>query len=363
MRHSSFPNDFYTIAWICTSPDSLAVSMALLDEEHGLPQPRATPTSDPNTYHLGRVSELNIAMACLPSGQTGTGSTTGVAENMRRSFKRIQFAILVGDGGGCPYVNPNRDGGIKDVRLGDVVVSYPTRTYTGVVQYDYGRMLSGGEIERKDWFSPPPRKVLSAVDMLRAYHSRPVNAVNEMVGMLEGLGREYAYPGEGLDRLYRTDYEHVAGVETCAVHDEGALIERVSRPTPSQPRVHYGTIASGNMVIRSAVERDRINSRFNDTVLCIDMEAAGFMNCFPGLVIRGISNYCDSHKDDQWKRRANAAAAAYAKELLLMIDPPEEEVVSPSSTRVLKSGTLYLEESPLEMWNAVGQPLMQSRNK
>ncbi|RYP21593.1 hypothetical protein DL767_009233 [Monosporascus sp. MG133] len=46
------------------------------------------------------------------------------------------------------------------------------------------------------------------------------------------------------------------------------------------------------------------------------MEAAGLMNDFPCLVMRGICDYGDSHKNDGWQRYAAAAAAAYAKEFL-----------------------------------------------
>jgi nucleoside phosphorylase len=44
------------------------------------------------------------------------------------------------------------------------------------------------------------------------------------------------------------------------------------------------------------------------------------MNDFPCLVIRGICDYCDTHKNDQWQRYAAATAAAYAKELLQVTD-------------------------------------------
>jgi hypothetical protein len=49
------------------------------------------------------------------------------------------------------------------------------------------------------------------------------------------------------------------------------------------------------------------------------MEAAGLMNDFPCLVIRGICDYADSHKTKEWQGHAAAVAAAYAKELLLMV--------------------------------------------
>jgi hypothetical protein len=48
------------------------------------------------------------------------------------------------------------------------------------------------------------------------------------------------------------------------------------------------------------------------------MEAAGLMNSFPCLVIRGICDYADSHKNKDWQGYAAAVAAAYSKELLLV---------------------------------------------
>jgi hypothetical protein len=51
------------------------------------------------------------------------------------------------------------------------------------------------------------------------------------------------------------------------------------------------------------------------------MEAAGLMNDFPCLVIRGICDYADSHKNNTWQPYAAATAAAYAKEVLSVIPP------------------------------------------
>ncbi|TID05058.1 putative ankyrin repeat protein [Colletotrichum higginsianum] len=55
------------------------------------------------------------------------------------------------------------------------------------------------------------------------------------------------------------------------------------------------------------------------SVLCFEMEAAGLMDKFPSLVIRGICDYADSHKTKEWQPYAAATAAAYAKELLSFI--------------------------------------------
>jgi nucleoside phosphorylase len=49
------------------------------------------------------------------------------------------------------------------------------------------------------------------------------------------------------------------------------------------------------------------------------MEAAGLMDEFSCLIIRGICDYADSHKNKRWQPYAAATAAAYAKELLSII--------------------------------------------
>jgi nucleoside phosphorylase len=51
------------------------------------------------------------------------------------------------------------------------------------------------------------------------------------------------------------------------------------------------------------------------------MEAAGLSNHFPCVVIRGICDYADSHKNHQWQGYAAMVAAVYAKDLLLCIPP------------------------------------------
>lgn len=139
MSPSPYSNDQYTIGWISALNEEFMVAMAMLDQEHGRPQ--STPQEDTNVYHLGRIGDHNVAMACLSGGQMGTGPAAIVAENMRRTFKSIRFALLVGVGGGVP-------GKGKDIRLGDVVVSYPSGTYTGVVQHDYGKLKGNGHIQR-----------------------------------------------------------------------------------------------------------------------------------------------------------------------------------------------------------------------
>jgi nucleoside phosphorylase len=86
--------------------------------------------------------------------------------------------------------------------------------------------------------------------------------------------------------------------------------------------VHRGTIAAGELVIKNGELRDELARQYG--ILCFEMEAAGALADFPCLVIRGISDYSDSHKNDRWHGYAAAAAAAYARELFFHM--PVDEV-------------------------------------
>jgi nucleoside phosphorylase len=82
--------------------------------------------------------------------------------------------------------------------------------------------------------------------------------------------------------------------------------------------VYYSTIALGNQVLQSAAERDQLSVELS-SVLCFEIEAVGLINSFPCLVVRGICDYADSHKNKRWQLYAAATAAAYAKEVLSII--------------------------------------------
>lgn len=85
-------------------------------------------------------------------------------------------------------------------------------------------------------------------------------------------------------------------LQPCAAEcDYGRVIARGHRAN-NYPSVFFGNIASANQVMRRGLTRSRITGEHN--VLCFEMEAAGLMDQFPCLFIRGISDYADSHKDD-----------------------------------------------------------------
>jgi nucleoside phosphorylase len=160
--------------------------------------------------------------------------------------------------------------------------------------------------------------LLNAVANLRAKQMRGRGRLLEYLSKLDSLS-DFSREAAGSDTLYKVEYDHV-GSATCG---ECKTEHAVTREVREQDVVvHYGTIVSGNQVMRSAAERVRVSAELGE-VLCFEMEAAGLMNSFPCLVVRGICDYADSHKNKRWQPYEAATAAAYAKEVLSVILPAE----------------------------------------
>jgi nucleoside phosphorylase len=309
----------YHIGWVCALPTERAAAVCLLDEPH---DPLPQPITDDNNYELGRIRGHNIAIACLPAGLIGITSAARVAEQMRSTFTSIRFCLMVGIGGGVPSEE-------HDVRLGDVVVSKPVNAYPGVVQYDVGKTVQNGRFVRTGSLNRPPDVLLNAVSSLQARHlyeeSRIPRILAETLTRFPLRQQAHTYPGSSFDRLFQWTYNHPVGEDTCDKCDSRQLIVRRARQH-NKPIVHYGLVASGNRVMRDGVTREKLRRHLD--VLCFEMEAAGLMDSFPCLIIRGICDYADSHKHKQWQDYAAATAAAYAKELLEVV-PANPAMVTP----------------------------------
>ncbi|KAL4913960.1 nucleoside phosphorylase domain-containing protein [Aspergillus aurantiobrunneus] len=299
--------DDYRVGWISALPLEMAAAMAMLDASHvSLPQPRG----DHNSYHLGQIGDHNIVIACLPTGVYGITSAAIVAKQMLLSFPSIEVGLMVGIGGGAPSES-------VDIRLGDIVVSTPTPRFSGVVQYDLGKTLANGVFHRTGTLNRPPDLLLTAVSNLQARHKLGNNNIGVQLEAIskhrDASSKVFAYPGASQDVLFDPTYVHQPDEPSCTTCDRSKAIIRPPRLS-TVPCIHYGLIASANQVIKDAQTRDKLANEMG--ILCYEMEAAGLMDRFPCLVIRGICDYSDSHKDKQWQDYAAAAAAAYARELL-----------------------------------------------
>lgn len=320
MQTTNFTRDAYSVGIICALAKEKAAVKAMLDEEH----PRQPPAAgDENDYTFGKIGEHCVAIACLP-GDMGTTSASAVAVNMMRSFP-IKIGLMVGICGGVWSED-------QDIRLGDVVVSKPTGQHGGVVQWDFGKVDDGGGFCRKGTLNKPPRPLRSAVTGLEAQHLMAGHDLqkhlDEMLTKYPKMAKTYGRQGSADDQLFEAGYSHVTGNSTCAQCELDRVRHRPARED-ELPEIHYGNIVSGNAVVKDGPTRDRIARQ--EEILCFEMEAAGLMDTFPCVVIRGVCDYADSHKNKRWQPYAAAVAAAYAKELLLWMPAAEVATIRSAS--------------------------------
>lgn len=309
----------YTVGWICAVEPEAVAAGSLLDDEHEPPQRRDP--QDTNVYKLGSVAGHNVVIASLPLGEYGTNSAAVVAANLLRSFPNIRIGLSVGIGGGAPSHR-------HDIRLGDVVVGVPGDGKGGVIQYDMGKRRQGQTFEQTGCLNASPVLLRTAVAALRATYARKGHTLAQDIA--DALNRwprmrmTYSRPGVR-DILYRS--QCVREEEDCGglSRDEGSanIVERQLRDGEEDPTIHYGLIASANTLMKDAEARDQISEKHN--ILCFETIAAGLMNHFPCLVVRGICDYADSHENKVWQGYAAMTAAAYAKDLLRQISAIDVE--------------------------------------
>ncbi|KAF4546475.1 Ankyrin repeat protein [Lasiodiplodia theobromae] len=319
----------YTVGWICAIPTESVAARQFLDEEHD--PPSHVSQHDNNVYTLGRIGQHRVVVAVLPKGEYGTTSAASVARDMLHSFPNVRIGLMVGIGGGAPSKK-------HDIRLGDVVVSSPQDGRGGVLQYDYGKAIQGHGFQHSGFLNQPQPLLRAAVGDLEGRYLTDGNQIHENIQSIlakkKKMKRLFQRPELSTDRLYLSTFVHTDSDKSCEEicnGDEGFEVDHCERlvkrnersEDEDSPAVHYGLIASANTLMKNAEIRDSLAEAHG--VLCFEMEAAGLMNHFPCLVIRGICDYSDSHKNKDWQGYAAMTAAAYARDLLGRIPPTRIE--------------------------------------
>ncbi|KAG2420541.1 hypothetical protein HFD88_000153 [Aspergillus terreus] len=361
LRRPSHRADF-EIALICALPVEFDAVEALFDEYYeGENFTYGKAPGDPNAYTTGRLHNHNVVLAYLPG--MGKSNAASAAASFRASFNRIKLCIVVGICGGVP--NPKGTDDEKQTLLGDVIIS------TGLIQFDFGRQYPTGFV-RKDTLQDSLNRSNTAIRSYLAKlsgamsHKRLKDKTAFYIAELCGKDGFQAslYPGADNDRLYEPTYRHKHqnsdSCPTCArCHDKDAKVcsaalvssceelgcqdshlvtrTRVERARgigpgghplsveeareAQKPSIHFGLIASGDLVMKSGRHRDEIASREN--VIAFEMEGAGVWESFPTVIIKGVCDYADSHKSKVWQKYAAATAAACMKAFLLEWRPED----------------------------------------
>ncbi|PYH64695.1 Pfs domain protein [Aspergillus vadensis CBS 113365] len=318
----------YEVGIVCALSKELLAVRALFDSTHpDLEKDR----NDPNCYCLGRMKGFNVVAAGLPYDDYGTNSATNVASHLIRTFPRVKFCLVVGIGGGVPSTN-------RDIRLGDVVVG------TGVLQGDMGKWIQNSEFKMTAQKQQPPPYLRAVITKIQSNgfisFESALNPLLDDLDLIASMQPKYLYPGADKDMLFDAGDVHVETEPNC---DKCIGSRRPRTRQHDGPSVFYGLIASGNQLVRDARYRDRLGQ---ENVICVEMEAAGVMRTTTDcLVIRGICDYADSHKNDQWQEYAAASAAAYAKFFLShMRESAHEFAVRVPSRLEAPTGSVHLQK-------------------
>ncbi|GMF81189.1 unnamed protein product [Aspergillus oryzae] len=309
----------FTIGWVCALLKEYIAAREILDEIYDERTGFLRAEDGANYYTRGRVGPHKVVIGCLPAGKYGLVSTSGVAEDMKRRFLSIRLVLMVGIGGGVPNAT-------TDVRLGDVVIG------TRVVQYGFGKRTPEGFKITGETFSPAPefRPSISVLSMRLSNGADLHKNLEAIFDKSQPTRDTFRRPAAHTDRLYAPEYVHTRDCECTSgqVEWNPLLIQRSPRSN-GLIRVHEGTIASADQVMKDAKTRDQLAHELE--AICFEMEAAGLSDTFNWIAIRGICDYADAHKNDQWHGYAAAAAAVCAKELLLVIPPAVSTPTKPPS--------------------------------
>ncbi|KAI7976875.1 hypothetical protein EIK77_010106 [Talaromyces pinophilus] len=327
--------DEFSIAIICALPLEADAVEALFDDHYDdLGHVYGKHIGDANSYITGRIHNHDVVLAYMPG--MGNRRSASVARGLLVSFPGIKLTLLVGICGGVPYAS---DG--AEVVLGDIIIG------DSVIEYDFGRQYPHG-FERKsgvkETLGSPNQEIQSFLGRLRTRRMR--NQVQrhtaQYLQILQGMdGNEWNYPGVSHDMLFEASYLHkhyqqqspieciCAGCHSAfgpvceqalksdckKVGCVGHLVQRrrLNADRPS-PLIHIGTMASASSVMKSGQHRDQLAEQ--EGVIGFEMEGAGVWEVLPCVIIKGVCDYADSHKNKAWQNYAAATAASCAKGFL-----------------------------------------------
>lgn len=330
--HSTMPNpENYTVGWICAITAEYVAAQEFLDERQAYRSPH-----DKKDCTLGRIGNHNVVISVRPNGSYRSFSAARVATHMLQSLPNIRICVMVGIGSGVPSQK-------HDIRLGDIVVGIELNDQSAVLQGEFHMTVQGTSFMSLGFLDQPPilRRAVYGLQAQYEHEGHKLDdAVNEIIERKPRLRKKCQRPDSASDRLYRSHILHSRDSQSpCAVlcgDGPSCLVSRSPRTEyDDNPAIHYGLIASVNQIIRNATMRDEVAAQKD--ILCIEMKAAGMMNHFPCLVIRGVSDYADSHKNKDWQWYAAMVSAAYTKDILHQI-VPEQVVQEAKNIDILKEG-------------------------
>ena len=299
----------FTVAILCALTLEANAVEALFDASWDDDRTFDELPGDPNTYSTGVIGRHNVVLVHMPG--MGKAAAASVASHCKASFPHITLGLVVGICGVVPFRAE------EEIILGDVIIS------EGVVQIDFGRIMPPG-FQRKDTLldnlgrpNAQIRGMLAKLKGLRGREQLNSHIANHLGTLRSNLLLAANYPGKSHDKLFSLRCGHLDGGQTCDQDGCKLLVPRhrlQADQADPQPVVHFGLFASGDSVVKSEEDRDRISR--DEGVIAFEMESAGTWDSFPCVAIKGACDYADSNKDKVWQQYAAATAAACMKGLL-----------------------------------------------
>ncbi|KAL4748253.1 hypothetical protein BDW72DRAFT_156673 [Aspergillus terricola var. indicus] len=295
----------YTVAWIAPLEIEVQAARHILDNVHSGRFPVGP--GDDYVFHAGEIHGHNVVIATFAAGQPyGTNSATSLASHVKKFFPNLWFGLLVGVAAGLPKLSCSPP---RDIRLGDVIVAYspPGGDHPAIIPYGLGKQKGdiGFELLRNGHALPRTERIVgSAIGKIKA-EKQDARAILAYYRGIADTATKFPDPGQENDFLY--------------LPGESLPVPRQRRPDAERTRVWYGSIGSGDKLLKSSRGRDEIRDKYN--VIGLEMEAAGVLNEIPVGIIRGVCDYGDEQKNKDWQPYAAVMAAAFAKEVLFEIPP------------------------------------------
>ncbi|KAK2802376.1 hypothetical protein FQN50_007373 [Emmonsiellopsis sp. PD_5] len=316
------------IAIICALPLEAQAVRAIFEYsneniEHDAPQKNP---ADRNVYTTGKVAHNNVVLVHMPG--MGEIPAAAVAAGLIHSFERIRLALLVGICGGVPKEEPRK------IMLGDVIVGKQ------VVQYDFGRQYPDGFKKKSDIGNSLSRQNPEIRAFVAKLESQKDDFEKKSFAFLRDLlkklniGQTFGSTVLRDNLMPATLWHKHHNLDECGTGEcisAGGVCEEARdssceklkcdasrlcnrRERREKPDIHFGSVASGNMVMKSGEDRDRISEQ--DDIIAFDMEGAGVWDYLPCIVVKGVCDYADSHKSKQWQEYAAITATACTRVML-----------------------------------------------
>ncbi|KAI5917714.1 nucleoside phosphorylase domain-containing protein [Camillea tinctor] len=260
----------------------------------------------------------------------GKGTSSRVAANIRHTFPAIELAMVVGICGGMPYTKAN-----EEIFLGDVIIS------ESIVAYDEGCQLPNEFIllNKEGYKLGADLERFLKTIRISLLEKRTVEFLREPAAAEFGIDPDPKprYLGSGEDKSFKSTFRHKHHREgECEICDkckgdtDDACPESRKRDCEEfgcygeesrsrlgkteEPHIYLGRVASGDTVLKSGIHRDDYHHKLD--VIAFEMEGAGVFRNLPCLIIKGVCDYADSHKNKNWQDYAAATAAACLKAVL-----------------------------------------------